>query len=174
MDDIPAEPGSYLLMLQLVDATKIEVGRLGQIHFLQGWYIYAGSAFGAGGLRGRLRRHLAGSKKQYWHIDYLRQAAIPIAYYYQVIAPSGVVEKMCWVRPITGAALDKITLWLSRSILDPGQEWSAERSQIRSRPMECDWSESLAAMPGIHVPAPGFGASDCQRRCPAHLFLLPD
>ncbi|MCK6579853.1 MAG: GIY-YIG nuclease family protein [Anaerolineae bacterium] len=34
-----------------------------------------GSAFGPGGLRGRLAHHLAPVRKPHWHIDYLRQAA---------------------------------------------------------------------------------------------------
>ncbi|NPD87613.1 MAG: GIY-YIG nuclease family protein [Asgard group archaeon] len=34
-----------------------------------GFYIYVGSAFGAGGLSSRIHRHLRRSKKQHWHID---------------------------------------------------------------------------------------------------------
>jgi Uri superfamily endonuclease len=35
-----------------------------------------GSAFGRGGLQGRLKHHLAPAKKPHWHIDYLRQAGM--------------------------------------------------------------------------------------------------
>ena len=35
----------------------------------KGFYIYAGSAFGAGGLSSRIHRHLRRDKKQHWHID---------------------------------------------------------------------------------------------------------
>lgn len=35
---------------------------------------------------------------------------------------------------------------------------------------ECAWAAALAALPGVEVPLPGFGASDC--RCRAHLFRL--
>lgn len=33
---------------------------------------------------------------------------------------------------------------------------------------ECDWATAAAALPGAHVVAPRFGASDC--RCPTHLL----
>lgn len=41
------------------------------------------------------------------------------------------------------------------------------------RPPECQWSQAVAALPGVFVPAPGFGASDCHAGCPAHLLGLP-
>ncbi len=40
-------------------------------------------------------------------------------------------------------------------------------------PLECQWSQALAGLPGVFIPAPGFGASDCRSGCPAHLFGLP-
>lgn len=43
--------------------------------FAAGWYAYVGSAFGAGGLRGRLTHHLAQTKRLHWHVDYLAQQA---------------------------------------------------------------------------------------------------
>lgn len=39
--------------------------------------------------------------------------------------------------------------------------------------LECDWSQSLAALPSARLPAPGFGASDCVRGCPTHLVAFP-
>jgi histidyl-tRNA synthetase len=41
-----------------------------------GWYIYAGSARGPGGIRARLGRHLGPGKGAHWHIDTLTQAAV--------------------------------------------------------------------------------------------------
>ena len=35
----------------------------------RGFYIYVGSAFGAGGLSSRIHRHLRRNKKLHWHID---------------------------------------------------------------------------------------------------------
>ncbi len=40
-------------------------------------------------------------------------------------------------------------------------------------PLECLWSQALAALPAARLPAPGFGASDCRAGCPAHLVWLP-
>ena len=39
--------------------------------------------------------------------------------------------------------------------------------------LECVWSQAIHALPGVRVPVPGFGASDCRSGCPAHLMLLP-
>lgn len=39
-------------------------------------------------------------------------------------------------------------------------------------PLECRWSQALAARPGASLPLHGFGASDCQAGCPAHLVMF--
>lgn len=67
--------GTYILVLRLSAPTWLAVGRLGAYPFPAGWYAYVGSAFGAGGLAGRLKHHLAVSSRPHWHIDYLRQVA---------------------------------------------------------------------------------------------------
>ncbi|MBL8134433.1 MAG: GIY-YIG nuclease family protein [Anaerolineae bacterium] len=68
--------GTYVLLLSLPQTTPLVIGRLGAFDFPAGWYTYVGSAFGPGGLRGRLSHHLAPVTKPHWHIDHLRQAAI--------------------------------------------------------------------------------------------------
>ncbi len=72
---LPKDKGSYLLMLRLHEARTIQVGSLGRIAFARGWYAYAGSAFGPGGLAARLRHHLVPVRRPHWHIDYLRAEA---------------------------------------------------------------------------------------------------
>ena len=70
--------GTYVLALWLAAPQTIRVGRLGEFRFPAGWYLYAGSALGPGGLKARLARHLrrVGNEKQtHWHIDYLRERA---------------------------------------------------------------------------------------------------
>jgi Uri superfamily endonuclease len=70
--------GTYLLALWLDVEQVISVGRLGDFRFPAGWYLYAGSARGPGGLGARLGRHrrrLGADKKAHWHIDHLRQRA---------------------------------------------------------------------------------------------------
>lgn len=67
--------GTYILILRKVSPSSLTIGRLGTFDFPVGWYAYVGSAFGAGGLGGRLKHHLLPVKRPHWHIDYLRQAA---------------------------------------------------------------------------------------------------
>ena len=43
----------------------------------------------------------------------------------------------------------------------------------QSLPIECLWSQALAILPGASIPMVGFGASDCNCGCPAHLIYLP-
>ncbi len=45
--------------------------------------------------------------------------------------------------------------------------WWVESSER----LECTWSHTLAALPEVHEPVTGFGASDCT--CRSHLFRLP-
>lgn len=62
--------GSYLLFLKLTEAITINI-RGKELGLDAGYYIYAGSAFGTGGLASRLKRHLRKQKKVFWHIDRL-------------------------------------------------------------------------------------------------------
>ena len=68
--------GTYVLLLHLEQDKIITVGKLGPFDFPAGWYTYIGSAFGAGGLLGRIKHHLRPVAKPHWHIDYLRQEAV--------------------------------------------------------------------------------------------------
>lgn len=83
---IPCEPGSYILWLHNPRSKDLTVGRLGRFKFPAGDYIYIGSAHGPGGLRSRLGRHLRGSGKQHWHVDYLRTAALVSGFGCQISA----------------------------------------------------------------------------------------
>lgn len=72
---LPAEPGTYALILGLREPALLQVGRLGRIHFDAPHYLYFGSAFGPGGLAARLKHHLQPARRSHWHVDYLLQAA---------------------------------------------------------------------------------------------------
>ncbi len=63
------ERGSYVLLIELPEEQTITVGSLKANRFLPGCYAYVGSALG--GFKARLNRHLKGSKRPHWHIDYL-------------------------------------------------------------------------------------------------------
>lgn len=73
--DLPTTPGSYVLLLHAAKPISIAIGRLGAFTFPPGHHLYVGSAHGPGGLRGRLRHHLAAVSRPHWHIDYLRAVA---------------------------------------------------------------------------------------------------
>ena len=70
--DIPGIGGTYVLGLFSDKAQRIAIGAKGPLRFAPGCYWYVGSALGPGGLRARLRRHIHGSGRRHWHIDYLR------------------------------------------------------------------------------------------------------
>ena len=72
---IQSSSGTYILLVELLSPTAIEIGRLGQIRFEAGISAYVGSAFGPGGLAARLRRYTTGPRRTHWHIDYLLEHA---------------------------------------------------------------------------------------------------
>lgn len=84
MSELPAEVGSYALWLRKSMPEQIAVGRLGVFVFPAGDYLYLGSAHGSGGLRSRVERHFVRTKKNHWHIDYLRQNALVIGSFFVV------------------------------------------------------------------------------------------
>jgi Uri superfamily endonuclease len=88
MNPLPDNPGTYAVHLRLLNDQLLQIGRLGIFSFPAGEYVYSGSAFGPGGLRARLGRHLRGRGKPHWHIDYLRGAARVLGAWYSLSAHS--------------------------------------------------------------------------------------
>jgi Uri superfamily endonuclease len=76
---MPAANGVYVLVLNLEMNQAISIGRAQTaLNFDAGWYIYVGSAFGAGGLMSRILRHRKlreSGKKLHWQVDYFREYA---------------------------------------------------------------------------------------------------
>lgn len=70
--DFPSRPGTYALILSSTTEALIRVGRLGDLLFQPGYYVYVGSAFGSGSVRARLAHHMLLAERPHWHIDYLR------------------------------------------------------------------------------------------------------
>ena len=83
------EPGTYALGLDLPRRTTCIIGALGEHTLPAGLYLYVGSAFGPGGLRARIGRHLGQATTQHWHIDYVRPHAQPRAVW---LAPEQRIE----------------------------------------------------------------------------------
>jgi Uri superfamily endonuclease len=93
--EIPAAPGTYGLLMRLAEQKRITIGHLGEFHFLPGDYVYVGSAFGSGGLRGRLGRHLRAEKKMHWHLDWFLMHAEVRGYFFQA---DGEHHECFWIR----------------------------------------------------------------------------
>ncbi|MCJ7557740.1 MAG: GIY-YIG nuclease family protein [Gammaproteobacteria bacterium] len=81
--NLPTCRGSYVLALSAVAARSVHAGALGERLLEAGVYLYVGSAFGPGGIKARLSRHLLGAQTLRWHVDYLRAHMLPVAAWYQ-------------------------------------------------------------------------------------------
>jgi len=68
-----ARPGTYVVVFHLdADLTGLRVGELGTFDLPTGYYAYVGSAFGPGGVKARVGRHLTPVKANLkWNVDYL-------------------------------------------------------------------------------------------------------
>jgi Uri superfamily endonuclease len=74
-DALPAISGAYVLLFNMAEESRLEIGKFQGAVIKPGHYAYAGSARGPGGIRARCRRHLSKNKKLHWHIDHLTNAA---------------------------------------------------------------------------------------------------
>ena len=61
--------GVYVLLIKCNQPQRIKIGKLGDIEFMPGYYVYVGSALN--NLEKRVERHRSPKKKIFWHIDYL-------------------------------------------------------------------------------------------------------
>jgi len=69
-DSLPADKGAYLLLLRLDAPLDLRLLH-SEIRLCSGYYVYAGNAYGSGGIGARLRRHLWRDKRLHRHIDRL-------------------------------------------------------------------------------------------------------
>lgn len=74
--------GSYLLLLENPSDITQSVGKLGNVAFSRGWYVYVGSAMNS--LDTRLKRHQRAQKTRFWHIDYIASTVMPIRKIYPI------------------------------------------------------------------------------------------
>ena len=72
---LPTKAGAYLLLVRLNVPLRITFAKHSALRLTAGWYAYAGSAYGPGGIRARVARHFRTEKTVHWHIDLLTQAA---------------------------------------------------------------------------------------------------
>ncbi len=92
--DYLCEATSYVLFIRVERLIEVVVGKMRNVRFGKGTYLYAGSA--KRGLIARIRRHLSEDKKLFWHIDYLLSS--PYAYIDSVWVAGG--DKECLIADI--------------------------------------------------------------------------
>ncbi|MFQ6019018.1 MAG: DUF123 domain-containing protein, partial [Kiloniellaceae bacterium] len=68
---LPRAPGAYGLLLALERPCAFETRLLGPLVLAPGRYLYGGSAWGPGGIRARVARHVCDDKRLRWHVDHL-------------------------------------------------------------------------------------------------------
>lgn len=75
LDDLPTGPGAYALLLRLAEPAGAPTRAFPSAVLTPGTYLYAGSAWGPGGIRARVLRHARRGKARHWHIDSLTEVA---------------------------------------------------------------------------------------------------
>jgi Uri superfamily endonuclease len=71
---LSAARGAYALVLHVPTSVRFTRVRMPAAD-MSGWFVYAGSAYGGGGMGARLGRHFRRDKAVRWHIDELTNAA---------------------------------------------------------------------------------------------------
>ena len=135
--------GVYQLWIRLARAATLEVGRLGNCAFPAGDYVYTG----------RASRALPARVARYFRLT----GGIAIA---DTLASAGTRragEPRChwhidYLLSVRAARIAAVRVASD----DPEAECAVHQAMAR-------WGDCVA---------PGFGASDCRHRCPAHLWLM--
>ncbi|MGI9382440.1 MAG: GIY-YIG nuclease family protein [Methyloligellaceae bacterium] len=103
---IPSAAGAYALCLELASTLRLALPRLGDPVLTAGWYLYAGSARGPGGLGARIGRHFRRDKPVHWHIDRLtataRLAALPVPDGQECALIARLIASPAFVVPVPG------------------------------------------------------------------------
>jgi len=68
--NLPEKKGTYCIVFRFNSFSFATRGRK-RFSLKEGLYVYVGSAFGTGGLRGRILRHLKKDKPKHWHFDFI-------------------------------------------------------------------------------------------------------
>ena len=71
---LPAAGGAYALVIATHRAVTITLAGREPAELPEARYLYGGSAYGPGGIRARVGRHLKGAKSIRWHVDRLSNA----------------------------------------------------------------------------------------------------
>lgn len=93
-------PGTYVLVVRPPSTGAVRVGRLGTLALDGRWLLYVGSAFGPGGLRARVGRHVGGARAVHWHVDRLLRFAEVVEVW---LGPGGGRREEPWARALRAA-----------------------------------------------------------------------
>ncbi len=75
MDEpVPSGTGAYVLLIELSAPLGLDIAGLPRAWLAPERYAYCGSAYGPGGLKARIGRHLRADKAHRWHVDRLTGA----------------------------------------------------------------------------------------------------
>jgi Uri superfamily endonuclease len=105
--ELPEAKGTYVLITYAAQMRRLEVGRLGTFDIIPGYYVYVGSAFGAGGLRARVGHHLEATAHPHWHIDYLLRCVTPVEAWHSTDPRR--LER-CWVELFKSASQFRVPI----------------------------------------------------------------
>lgn len=72
--ELTDDAGAYLLLITISKPVDLP-GRFADRTLAEGYYGYAGSAYGPGGIRARCRRHVGKPSTLRWHVDWLTRSA---------------------------------------------------------------------------------------------------
>lgn len=72
--ELPREAGAYVLLIRLEGRLPLDIPAFRGKSLAPGLYAYCGSAYGPGGIRARVSRHLRNDKPMRWHVDRLTAA----------------------------------------------------------------------------------------------------
>lgn len=85
-DELNAERGAYLLLIELSCPVRLRSRTIEHRVLVPGDYVYAGSAWGSGGIKARVERHLKRRKCRHWHVDEVTEVAESI---HPIAVPGG-------------------------------------------------------------------------------------
>jgi Uri superfamily endonuclease len=104
MTGLRKERGTYAVLMELDrPRTFAVVGEyFRDVHLPAGHYVYVGSAFGSGGVRARVGRHLGYSAPPRWNIDHVRRAMVMREVWYTYDAEK---RECSWARGVFHEAL---------------------------------------------------------------------
>ena len=93
-------------------------------------------------------------------------------YAYVGSARRGIAARVARHRRLAEQKTGKLHWHIDYLLVNPYVRLAGEA--VLENGIECSIARQIFRMKGVTVPVPGFGSSDCQSGCKAHLYLLPE